>query len=512
MKTIRFTAFSILLSLLVLVLACQKETNPAAATQIGSKISVTGQDAGTGLKSTLSGLTVNWIKNDMIGLYCAQAQSYGTNAQYVVEVPGHTSSFAGPMTWGTGTHNFYAYNPRVSGEALVTAVPISLSASQTQTGNTSDHIGPLDFTVASATASPGTVGQPVDVNLSFKHVFTLLEFDLQLAGGQSSTTLSSIELYSTDANISLTSGTIDLTHALPTGDNPYTIGSPVGTNKVTLNISGICTLTSGSVTHAYMMILPGDQVGSTSSDMTIKITSVAGVTFVVKTGMNFVRGKRYTIDLNGLTFFGPVSDVDSHTYQTVTIGAQVWMASNLITTKYNDGTTAIPNVTDNSAWAALSTGAYCDYGNSLSNSTTYGKLYNWYAVDNNELTKAASNGGKNICPVGWHVPTVDEWTILTSYLGDTSVAGGKLKESGYSHWTTPNTEATNTSGFTALPGGYRDDNGTFNNIGIVGYWWSSTENSTSIAWFRFITYSNSIVNSTNYNKKYGFSVRCVRGY
>jgi uncharacterized protein (TIGR02145 family) len=135
------------------------------------------------------------------------------------------------------------------------------------------------------------------------------------------------------------------------------------------------------------------------------------------------------------------------------------------------------------------------YGN------TYGALYNWYTV----------NSG-NLCPTGWHVPTDDEWTTLITYLGGQSVAGGKLKEIGTTHWESPNTGATNGTGFTALPGGYRFRFGNryFHNVGHVGGWWSATESSTDTAWDRDIPRDGSGVNRDSYNKEYGFSVRCVR--
>ncbi len=199
-------------------------------------------------------------------------------------------------------------------------------------------------------------------------------------------------------------------------------------------------------------------------------------------------------------------------YNTVTIGTQLWMAENLKTTKYNDGT-PIPNVTDNTAWAALTTGAFSDYNNTPANSTIYGRLYNWYAVDNNAATKVASNGGKNVCPTGWHVPTDAEWTTLTTYLGGESVAGGKLKETGTTHWLSPNTGATNETGFTALPGGNRYGDGSFDNIGGDGNWWSSTEYSTTTpAWYRLMHYSGATVYRGYNDKQSGFSVRCVRDF
>ena len=204
-----------------------------------------------------------------------------------------------------------------------------------------------------------------------------------------------------------------------------------------------------------------------------------------------------------------VTDIDGNIYNTVTIGTQVWMKENLKTTRYNDGT-EIPNITDNTAWAALTTGAYSDYNNTPSNSTTYGRLYNWYAADNNAATKMASNGGKNVCPTGWHMPADAEWTTLTTFLGGESVAGGKLKESGTSHWNSPNTGATNESGFTALPGGFHNDDGTYYNISYSGTWWSPTENSATNAWNRYMNDKYISVDRNYDSKKFGFSIRCLR--
>jgi uncharacterized protein (TIGR02145 family) len=187
------------------------------------------------------------------------------------------------------------------------------------------------------------------------------------------------------------------------------------------------------------------------------------------------------------------------------------MTENLKTTKYNDGT-AIPNITVDATWAAATTGAYSDYSNTPANSTTYGRLYNWYAVDNNAATKVASNGGKNVCPTSWHVPSDEEWTTLTTYLGGETIAGGKLKETGTMHWSSPNTGATNETGFTALPSGLHYYNGIYVLIGYDGYWWSSTESTTSGAWFRR-TYSNAaIVGRYDDYKRDGISVRCVSDF
>lgn len=193
-----------------------------------------------------------------------------------------------------------------------------------------------------------------------------------------------------------------------------------------------------------------------------------------------------------------VTDIEGNVYNGVKIGDQVWMAENLNTTKYNDGTD-IPNVTDDTAWESLKTGAYCFYDNNEANSDIYGRLYNWFVVSTGKL-----------CPTGWHVPTDPEWTIMTEHLGGLSVASGKMKEAGTTHWNNPNTGATNASGFTALPGGHRYFFGQFEGINTGALWWSFTEYNTNQAWFRSIGYDNTGVRRDPYSKQNGFSVRCIR--
>ena len=192
------------------------------------------------------------------------------------------------------------------------------------------------------------------------------------------------------------------------------------------------------------------------------------------------------------------SDLDGNRYNTVIIGNQVWMVQNLKTTKYRDGT-SIPNVTDPTQWSNMSTGAYCDYDNRTSDSTTYGFLYNWYAVNNS----------RKIAPTGWHIATAAEWDALISFLGG-GLAGDKLKETGDVHWKSPNARSTNESGFTALPGGSRSSDGVFASIGYVGNWWSATEASTSTAWGTNLGRNGSSVSRESGAKACGFSVRCLR--
>ena len=207
----------------------------------------------------------------------------------------------------------------------------------------------------------------------------------------------------------------------------------------------------------------------------------------------------------GLTGTGPGGnspstciDFDGNAYATITIGTQTWMAENLRVTHYRNGD-AIPNVTDSAAWTVLSTGAYCWYNNNQNVNSKYGALYNWYAV----------NDSRGLCPQGWHMSTYDEWSKLLSYLGGYFYAGGRMKSLS-TLWTSPNTDATNSSGFTALPGGCRAPNGPFNFVGNNGLWWTSAEMSSDNAVYRILFYNSARLDMTNIHKRTGESVRCLR--
>jgi uncharacterized protein (TIGR02145 family) len=195
-----------------------------------------------------------------------------------------------------------------------------------------------------------------------------------------------------------------------------------------------------------------------------------------------------------------VIDIDSNVYHTVTIGKQVWMVENLKTTRYRNGD-PIHIITMAPEWDNLTFGACCDYANTPGNSKIYGKLYNWYAV----------NDSRKIAPVGWHVPTTAEWNTLVNYLGGEKVACGKLKETGTNHWYSPNTGATNESGFTALPGGSRFYSGQFLQMGAIGFWWSSTKSSSGYAYFINLSFDEGSLGYYKYLRlNGGLSVRCVK--
>jgi uncharacterized protein (TIGR02145 family) len=183
----------------------------------------------------------------------------------------------------------------------------------------------------------------------------------------------------------------------------------------------------------------------------------------------------------------------------LTIGTQIWTGCNLDVDVYSNGD-SIPQVEDPTAWAALTTGAWCHYNNNPVNGTTYGKLYNWYAV----------NDPRGLAPTGYHIPTDTEWTTLIDYLGGDAVAGGKMKETGLCHWFTPNAGATNSSGFTGFGGGSRLDDGTFYFINKGGYFWSSTENDPDYAWYRILGYNAGDSGRSNADKISGFSVRLIK--
>jgi len=209
---------------------------------------------------------------------------------------------------------------------------------------------------------------------------------------------------------------------------------------------------------------------------------------------------------------GTVTDVDGNTYQTIKIGNQCWMAENLKVTHYRNGD-AIPNVPDNTAWAALSTGAYCSYENDDTYVATYGRLYNWYARDDS----------RNIAPEGWHVPTDEEWKQLEMALGmsqseadDISFRGtneGSKLAGNASLWNDgdlKNNAAFGESGFSALPGGYRHSSGSFGSLGYGASFWSSIEYYSGSAWPRTLYCYDSDVYRGSSSKQSGFSIRLVR--
>jgi uncharacterized protein (TIGR02145 family) len=262
---------------------------------------------------------------------------------------------------------------------------------------------------------------------------------------------------------------------------------------------GVCWSTSQNPTTTNSKTTDGTGTSSFTSSLT---SLTAGTLYYVRSyatnSVGTAYGTQESFTTSGGTA-GTVTDADGNVYHTLTIGTQVWMVENLKTTRYNDGT-SIPNVTDKTTWKNLTTPGYCWYNNDIANKNIYGGLYNWFTV----------NTGK-LCPTGWHVPTDAEWTTLITFLGGESLAGGKMKETGTIHWQSPNSGANNESGFTALPGGYcLFSDGDFYLKSTEGDWWSSTEQSDDYAWLRYMNKTGTSSPRAYGNKKFGFSVRCIK--
>ena len=265
---------------------------------------------------------------------------------------------------------------------------------------------------------------------------------------------------------------------------------------------GVCYSTSPSPTTANTTIISGSGTGSFTSNLT---SLTANTTYYMRAYATNSAGTAYGNELSFTTTAGIVTNpgagvtFDGYTYTSIVLGnGQEWMAENLRTTTYANGD-PIPNVTDNTQWENLTTGAWSHYNNVSQYENPYGKLYNWYTVADS----------RNVCPTGWHVPTDAEYTLLTDYLGGGSVAGGKMKSTAY--FASPNTDATNESGFSGLPGGKRYAlTGTFTFFGTGGYLWSSTQSSTSTAWFLTLYNDYGFVTRNAEIKNDGYSVRCLR--
>jgi uncharacterized protein (TIGR02145 family) len=266
-------------------------------------------------------------------------------------------------------------------------------------------------------------------------------------------------------------------------ENPADIGTAAMLNSqqlnATANVPGTFVYTPSAGTRLYL---------GKNQDLRVDFTPTDTTNYNIASK---------TVKIN-VVLKATVTDIDGNVYHTVIIGNQVWMAENLKTTKYSDGD-PIPNIIDSLCWMDYSN-AYCIYKNDTNNSNPYGRLYQSGVMAN-----------QNIAPIGWHVPTDEEWSILTTYLGGESIAGGKLKETGLTHWLSPNTGATNETGFTALPGAQRSNlDGSFYGIGIFGFWWTSTPEDANNIYIRCMLENSSSILRFGCWPKVGCSIRCIR--
>ena len=307
------------------------------------------------------------------------------------------------------------------------------------------------------------------------------------------------------------------------------ISSDGGTN---ITARGVCWSTSSNPTISLnTKTIDGTGLGAFTSNIT---GLIANTTYYVRAYATNSVGTAYGTELSFTTLQnstainvpGPnVTDIDGNIYASVTNCGLTFTKQNLNVSKYSDGT-IIPQVTDATQWDNLTTGAWCYYNNTTANGTTYGKLYNWYAVAGIYDSASAINPAlrKKLAPTGWHIPSDAEWNVLVNCLDPnanvgsslSNVAGGKMKatgtiQAGNGFWENPNTGATNESGFTGLPGGIRTNgNANFQNIGLLGQWWSSSEYNASNAWIRFMNLNSSSALRASNSKIMGISVRCLK--
>jgi uncharacterized protein (TIGR02145 family) len=308
--------------------------------------------------------------------------------------------------------------------------------------------------------------------------------------------------YGDEINFKTISGVPTLTTDIVTliTDTTATSGGNItnhGGNIITAR--GVCWSTSQNPTTNDNITIDGEGIGRFISSLTGLTDSTC---YYVRAYATNSAGTAYGNQVSFMSLNkGQFTDIEGNVYNSVKIGTQVWMKENLKTTTYNDKT-LIPNETDDNTWWLLTSPAYCCYNNSIAYKDTYGALYNWYTVSTNKL-----------CPTGWHVPNDTEWNTLVTYLGGEDIAGGKMKETGIlTYWFSPNTGATNESGFTALGSGQRGYSGGFASIRNAALWWSTTETDATNASFCIIFYDNTNVDIWSFEKTRGCSVRCVKDY
>jgi uncharacterized protein (TIGR02145 family) len=454
--------------------------------------------------STSTGPTINSgtkkeMDNPIVGEFTSNLIDLTPNTKYYVKAylrSGNNVVYGSEINFTTGKTPPTA---TVADATLVTNTTATLNGVVNAYGNSTTVTFEYGLTTSyglteTATQNPVTGVGTTNVNASIIGLSpnTIYHFRAKAVNGGGTT-------YSGDNTFKTTQLPTAITEA----------GTTLTNTTATLNGTVNATNLSTTVTFEYGTTLsygstktgtPNPVTGGTSTSVNAGIIGLkSGLIYHYRVKAENTAGITYGDDI---TFTTTVKDPDGNNYNTVTIIGQVWMKENLKTSKYKDGGT-ITLVSNDNLWTTLATPGYCWFNNNDAYKDIYGALYNWYAV----------NTGK-LCPTGWHVPSDTEWTTLITNVGSLSAAGGRLKETGTTHWS-GNIGATNDYGFTALPGGLRREYivagfSTFFNFGIMGIWWTMTTKDDTYSYCYIIQNMSAAISQSYGDKKQGFSVRCLR--
>jgi uncharacterized protein (TIGR02145 family) len=465
------------------------------STSIGGTATTMGE---IGTSSTANGGT---ITSGVLSLAPADESNAGIVTTGAQNFAGN-KSLNGKLGIGINTNNSSAQLEVVSGSDIaIKAYPQNASSSQIGVLGTYNQIGfgTGIAGVAYGGTNPPTGNNDLGVYGSSSDIAIWSNGSLKVTDG----TQGSGKVLTSDGNGKASWQTSTSTSMGAIGTSSNANGAAISSGVLSLTPAdgtngGIVTSSAqtfaGKKTFADSAVAKGFRATDSLTTKGFRATGTATANSFVKTGgtsSQILMADGSTTTVSTIASSTPVA------MPTIQIGNQLWSKENLDVSFYRNGD-EIPYVDNATTWAGLTTGAWCYYNNDPANGEKYGKLYNWYAV----------NDARGLAPQGWHIPSDAEWTILTTKLGESP--GGKMKTAGTTNWSTPNTGATNSSGFAGLPGGCRGFDGSFFSIGASGNWWSSTESSTTNAWYRNLYYGGSNVDRDYYTKRLGFSVRCVR--
>lgn len=433
------------------------------------------------------------------GSYASSMTGLNSNTTYHVRAYATNSA-------GTGYGDTLSFTTKPGLPTLVTSEITSITETNAVSGGTITNDGGAPVTARGVCWN--TAGSPLISDFSTNDGSGTGTFISNLTGLKNKTkyyirayaTNSSGTQYGNELNFTTVSLPTVITFSVSnvTSNSATSGGNVTNDGGTPVTARGVCWNTSGNPSINNEYTINGSGIGTFNSSI---VELESNTTYYLRAYATNSSGTGYGTQQSFKTN-ATVTDIDGNIYNTVQIGTQLWMSENLKVTHYNDGS-SIPNASDNGVWTSLSSGAFCSYNNEENNVIVYGRLYNFFAV----------NDAHKLCPIGWHVPSDDEWTVMTTYLGGINIAGGKMKETGITHWSNPNAGATNESGFTALPGGYRSYYwGTFNDMGNLCGFWSSTIDVNNVnVWSRILEYNNvSIRRDYSYTTD-GFYVRCILG-